>query len=373
MQWLKLKDQFAQIAEAGSSLEEGETVYMDVDPDLAEKMIKLTDRVDSFDRLEDLELKDLRILRDVVASIKHCIQDANRLFENKNYEKVEDVSKMVLKDLKDRAGKVEFAGVRGTASSLLNYEMLDAGTMFEQMGPAMETIYKEARRGFDKKIENTRNAQDYMEKLLKDKNISQKTLQEWTGKKAEQKTFEVGSGTLTLTPAQIMSLYVLNKRDAARGHIYNKTGGIKSAPTLTYDKEKHGYVIKKAENPVAVTALEVQKITDTLSQEQKDIADAIVKYFTTVTSEWGNEVSMRLYGYKKFNAKNYFPIVSDKNYIPMKETELGATLTTLKNIQSLERITRSSLRTFLTYTRDRRTRWEVIMLSWCHWQTCRRF
>ncbi len=339
VQWLKLKDQFAQIAEAGSTLEEGGTVYMDVDPDLAEKMIKLTDRVDSFDRLEDLELKDLRILRDVVASIKHCIQDANRLFENKNYEKVEDVSKMVLKDLKDRAGKVEFAGVRGTASSLLNYEMLDAGTMFEQMGPAMETVYKEARRGFDKKIENTRNAQDYMERLLKDKNISQKMLREWTGKKAEQKTFEVGSGVLTFTPAQIMSLYVLNKRDAAREHLYNKEGGIRRDKTLTYDKEEHGYVFKKNEKPVAVTPLEVQKITDTLSQEQKDIADAIVKYFTTVTSEWGNEVSMRLYGYKKFNAKNYFPIVSDKNYIPIKETELGAVITTLKNMGSTKHTT----------------------------------
>lgn len=339
VQWLKLKDQFAQIAEAGSTLEEGETVYMDVDPDLAEKMIKLTDRVDSFDRLEDLELKDLRILRDVVASIKHCIQDANRLFENKNYEKVDDVSKMVLKDLKDRAGKVEFAGVRGTASSLLNYEMLDAGTMFEQMGPAMETVYKEARRGFDKKVEYTRNAQDYMEKLLKDKNISQKTLKEWTGKKAEQKTFEVGSGTLTFTPAQIMSLYVLNKRDAAREHLYNKEGGIRRDKTLTYDKEKRGYVFKKDEKPIAVTPLEVQKITDTLSRDQKDIADAIVKYFTTVTSEWGNEVSMRLYGYKKFNAKNYFPIVSDKNYIPIKETELGAVITTLKNMGSTKHTT----------------------------------
>lgn len=339
VQWLKLKDQFEEIAKAGSTLDERGTVYMDVDPDLAEKMIKLTDRVDAFDRLEDLELKDLRILRDVVASIKHCIQDANRLFENKNYEKVEDVSKMVLKDLKDRAGKVEFAGVRGTASSLLNYEMLDAGTMFEQMGPAMETVYKEARRGFDKKIENTRNAQDYMEKLLKDKNISQKTLKEWTGKKAEQKTFEVGSGTLTFTPAQIMSLYVLNKRDAAREHLYNKEGGIRRDKTLTYDKEKHGYVFKKNEKPISVTPLEVQKITDTLSQDQKDIADAIVKYFTTVTSEWGNEVSMRLYGYKKFNAKNYFPIVSDKNYIPIKETELGAVITTLKNMGSTKHTT----------------------------------
>lgn len=339
VQWLKLKDQFEEIAKAGSTLDERGTVYMDVDPDLAEKMIKLTDRVDAFDRLEDLELKDLRTLRDVVASIKHCIQDANRLLENKNYEKVEDVSKMVLKDLKDRAGKVEFAGVRGTASSLLNYEMLDAGTMFEQMGPAMETVYKEARRGFDKKIENTRNAQDYMEKLLKDKNISQKTLKEWTGKKAEQKTFEVGSGTLTFTPAQIMSLYVLNKRDAAREHLYNKEGGIRRDKTLTYDKEEHGYVFKKNEKPVAVTPLEVQKITDTLSQEQKDIADAIVKYFTTVTSEWGNEVSMRLYGYKKFNAKNYFPIVSDKNYIPIKETELGAVITTLKNMGSTKHTT----------------------------------
>ena len=113
VQWLKLKDQFEEIAKAGSTLDERERYIWMWIRIWQKKMIKLTDRVDAFDRLEDLELKDLRILRDVVASIKHCIQDANRLFENKNYEKVEDVSKMVLKDLKDRAGKVEFAGVRG--------------------------------------------------------------------------------------------------------------------------------------------------------------------------------------------------------------------------------------------------------------------
>lgn len=128
-----------------------------------------------------------------------------------------------------------------------------------------------------------------------------------------------------------MSLYELNKRVAAKEHIYNKLGGIKSAPTVEYDKKSHGYVVNKSTEPVSVSALDVQKITDTLTPQQKEIADSVVKFFTTVTSQWGNEVSMDMYGYKKFNAKNYFPIVSDKNYIASRESELGSTLTTLRN------------------------------------------
>lgn len=333
--WMKLKDQFDQIAQAGNTLDDGEIVYMNVDPDLAEKMKKLTDRAETFGRLEDMELKDLRVLRDVVASIKHCIQDANQLFENKNYEKVEDVSKQVLKDLKDRPDKIIYADIQGTADSLLKFDMLDAGTMFELMGPAMESVYREARSGLDKKIRNTKTAQDYMEILLKKHGINQKILRSWTGKNADRQTFALSNGKqITLTPAQIMSLYVLNQRDAAKGHLYNKLGGIKSAPTLLYDKKRHRYIEQRSDSPISVSPLDVQKITDTLSSEQKAIAEAVVRFFTTVTSEWGNEVSMRLYGYKKFNAKNYFPIVSDTDYIPMKETELGAQLTTLKNMGS---------------------------------------
>lgn len=333
-EWTKLTRQFDQIAKEGVSTDDGESLYMDVDPDLAEKMIALEDQVKDFDKLENLDLKSLRTLRDVVASMKHSIQDANKVFANKSYERVDQVAREFLKENKQRATKTIYTGAAGSMDSMFRSDMLDAGTMFNRMGPAMETVYREQRDGFDVKVRDTKTAQDFMEGVLNDKGISSKDLQTWTGKNAEKHTFNVQGGELELTTAQIMSLYELNKRGAAKEHIYNKLGGIKSAPTVEYDKSKRAYIVKKTTEPVSVTPLDVQMITDTLTPQQKEIADSVVKFFTTVTSQWGNEVSMDMYGYKKFNAKNYFPIVSDKNYIATRESEIGSTLTTLRNMGS---------------------------------------
>lgn len=332
--WWDLKEQFDQIAKEGVSTDDGESLYMDVDPDLAEKMATLKDQVKDFDKLENLDLKSLRTLRDVVASMKHSIQDANKVFANNSYERVDQIAKDFLRENKERATKTIYTGARGSIDSMFRFDMLDAGTMFGRMGTAMETVYREQRDGFDRKVRDTKTAQNYMTNILEEKGIDSKELQTWTGKNAEKHTFEVQGGTINLTTAQIMSLYELNKRAAAKEHIYNKLGGIKSAPTVEYDKKSHGYVVNKSTEPVSVSALDVQKITDTLTPQQKEIADAVVKFFTTVTSQWGNEVSMDMYGYKKFNAKNYFPIVSDKNYIATRESELGSTLTTLRNMGS---------------------------------------
>lgn len=333
-EWTKLTRQFDQIAKEGVSTDDGESLYMDVDPDLAEKMIALEDQVKDFDKLENLDLKSLRTLRDVVASMKHSIQDANKVFANKSYERVDQVAREFLKENKQRATKTIYTGAAGSMDSMFRSDMLDAGTMFNRMGPAMETVYREQRDGFDVKVRDTKTAQDFMEGVLNDKGISSKDLQTWTGKNAEKHTFNVQGGELELTTAQIMSLYELNKRGAAKEHIYNKLGGIKSAPTVEYDKSKRAYIVKKTTEPVSVTPLDVQMITDTLTPQQKEIADSVVKFFTTVTCQWGNEVSMDMYGYKKFNAKNYFPIVSDKNYIATRESEIGSTLTTLRNMGS---------------------------------------
>lgn len=332
--WWDLTKQFDQIAKEGVSTDDGESLYMDVDPDLAEKMATLKDQVKDFDKLENLDLKSLRTLRDVVASMKHSIQDANKVFANNSYERVDQIAKDFLRENKERATKTIYTGARGSIDSMFRFDMLDAGTMFGRMGTAMETVYREQRDGFDRKVRDTKTAQNYMTTILEEKGIDSKELQTWTGKNAEKHTFEVQGGTINLTTAQIMSLYELNKRAAAKEHIYNKLGGIKSAPTVEYDKKSHGYVVNKSTEPVSVSALDVQKITDTLTPQQKEIADAVVKFFTTVTSQWGNEVSMDMYGYKKFNAKNYFPIVSDKNYIATRESELGSTLTTLRNMGS---------------------------------------
>ena len=121
----------------------------------------------------------------------------------------------------------------GGADKLLNYDMLDPQTMFGQMGDNVKSTYDSLRDGLNRKTVKLKIAQNYIEDLLKENNISFKDLREWTGKDAKPKRFKTSSGTIELTVSEVMSLYELNKRNQARGHMYDRNGGIKHAPRVS--------------------------------------------------------------------------------------------------------------------------------------------
>jgi hypothetical protein len=54
-------------------------------------------------------------------------------------------------------------------------------------------------------------------------------------------------------------------------------------------------------------------ITGVLTDEQIKMADDLQKYMGGALAELGNEASMEVYGYRKFNEPDYFPIQVDKN------------------------------------------------------------
>lgn len=334
--WNDVKDIYAQIAAQDGNLESGQgSVYVDIDPDIVAKLDSLTKRVRNIDRLADMSSVDLRDLKDVVLSMKKSIQDANRLIANKTFQRVEEAAQGFMEQSAKRRDKLEKTGTRQRMDDMLRNGMLDARTYFSRLGPAASTMYDSLREGLDTKIRNTKIAQDYMQELMEGQEVTQKELRQWSGKTAEAKTFKVRGGEIKLTPAQVMSLYVLNKRSQARGHIYNPNGGIKQAPEVQIKKNKLGVrsaYISRTYKPVSVTPTDVESITESLTTQQKAIADGIVKFFTTQTSEWGNEVTMKMYGYKKFKAPNYFPIVSDRNYIATRDGQAVNDISTLKNM-----------------------------------------
>lgn len=172
--------------------------------------------------------------------------------------------------------------------------------------------------------------------------IGGKEIQEWTGNKAKRQTFQVSGGEISLTPAQVMSLYELNKRPQAREHLYNQLRGIRTqgVEREVTVKGKKLFKVVEANVPVAVTPSDVKAITDTLTPKQKALADGVVSFFTDQTAAWGNEVSMTLYGYKKFNAPNYFPIVVDKNEIAKTNADVSRDIQTLKNLGITKNTTR---------------------------------
>lgn len=332
-EWNEAKKVYDTILKNNGVLK-GETsdIYVEVDPDLVTKLDELQSMAEG-KKIEDFTPRELRTLRETVSAMKHSIEDANKMYTNKRYEKASEAAESTLREWQGRKNKKTIKAL-SAADKFLQVHMLDSFTAFDRLGKAATTVYQGLRDGFDTKMRDTRLAQEYMEELKGKLEIGEKEIQEWTGNKAKRQTFQVSGGEISLTPAQVMSLYELNKRPQAREHLYNqlrgiRTQGIEREVTV---KGKKLFKVVEANVPVAVTPSDVKTITDTLTPKQKALADGVVSFFTDQTAAWGNEVSMTLYGYKKFNAQNYFPIVVDKNEIAKTNADVSRDIQTLKNL-----------------------------------------
>ena len=332
--WNDAKKVYDSILKSDGLLKgEKSDMYIEVDPDLVSKLDELQSMADEGRKLEDLSAKELRTLKETVSAMKHSIEDANKMHTNKRYEKASEAAESTLKEWQGRKNKKTIK-VLSAADKFLQVHMLDSFTAFDRLGDTATSVYQSLRDGFDTKMRDTRTAQEYMENLKGELEIEDKEIQEWTGNKAKRQTFKVSGGEISLTPAQVMSLYCLDKRPQAREHLYNQLRGIRTQGVEREVKIKGRKLFKvvEANVPVTVTPSDVHSITETLTPKQKALADGIVKFFTDQTAQWGNDVSMTLYGYKKFNAQNYFPIVVDKNEIDKTNADVGRDIQTLKNL-----------------------------------------
>lgn len=340
-EWNEAKKVYDTILKNNGVLK-GETgdIYVEVDPDLVTKLDELQSMAEG-KKIEDFTPGELRTLRETVSAMKHSIEDANKMYTNKRYEKASEAAESTLREWQGRKNKKTIKAL-SAADKFLQVHMLDSFTAFDRLGKAATTVYQGLRDGFDTKMRDTRLAQEYMKKLKKKLEIGGKEIQEWTGNKAKRQTFQVSGGEISLTPAQVMSLYELNKRPQAREHLYNQLRGIRTqgVEREVTVKGKKLFKVVEANVPVAVTPSDVKAITDTLTPKQKALADGVVSFFTDQTAAWGNEVSMTLYGYKKFNAQNYFPIVVDKNEIAKTNADVSRDIQTLKNLGITKNTTR---------------------------------
>lgn len=76
----------------------------------------------------------------------------------------------------------------------------------------------------------------------------------------------------------------------------------------------------------------LKQITSLLTDKQKQIAEAMQDFLSTVAAEWGNETSREMYGYDKFGEKHYIPIISNKEYLTAVFGREGGDNRTLQNM-----------------------------------------
>lgn len=100
--------------------------------------------------------------------------------------------------------------------------------------------------------------------------------------------------TVSMTTAQLMGLYCLSKRKQALGHLFG--GGIRIT-----DIETRGKLRKKTIKQDEHYKMDDQMLGRLLSQltpEQIAVADKLQNYMTEQGSKWGNEVTMKRFGYR---------------------------------------------------------------------------
>lgn len=333
-EWEKAQSAFVEIIKNEGIYQDektGNTVIMDVDPDMAQRINDLVKKVRDIEKLDDLDAYNMGELKKVVLSMKKMVQSINDLKSNQRTEKLNVLAEGIVQDLSARKARTEYAGsVSGAADRLVNYDMLDPQTMFGLMGDNMKSVYASLRGGMDKKTVHLKESEEYVKNLMKENDITLKQLRQWTGKKAKATEFQTGGGTLRLTVAGVMSLYEANKRHQAQTHIRSSKGGVKPAPRMV--RERFFLKVDKAERAVTLTPADVDSITSSLTPQQKAFADGLQQFMGTQCAAWGNEVSREMYGYDKFTARNYFPIVTDKNFINTKQGDMQNKESTIKNM-----------------------------------------
>lgn len=307
LKFAKLRKQYDALIRSGDGWIEG-------DEDLADAIAELT-RFENM-RFADLEIEDLAQVYDVLKKVLETIRNANRTFNDNIRENISSLGEDVIGEMKAvREDKVEGTGWVHDIMNFLNESNVNPTDFFTTLGGTMETLYHEMRMGFDKFVDNVEVIKTFAEDLRK----QHKDLKKWTGKKAKTKKFKLSSGaTVEMTPAQVMSLYCSMKRPQARQHIL--TSGFAPSPqqrlnNVAQKLTKNLFAKGINSNVVLPTYEDVEMIINSLTDEQKAVADQVQNFMNTTCADWGNETSMKMYGYKKFTEKTYFPIRSSDQFL----------------------------------------------------------
>lgn len=305
LNFANLNAELLKIAESGES-------DIVIDSFITELADKLSSELDGrrIDSLTNAELQDIKTL---LKAVRHGIANINNTFSDNIKQTRAEAGDNIISEtmqIKDKKHRSEMFKMFDDFLNSSNVKPMD---FFEVMGGTAKEVFGAVVDGFDKHIRNVDTAMKYIQSMT-----DKKTLNRLSNDKMRPTEFKLASGdTVELLPSQVMSLYCLMKRPEAVEHITK--GGI--VPTSLKYKKKfktQGIIDDKRK---LVTYTDAVRIINSLTEEEKTIADKLQKFMAEDCAAWGNETSMKIHGYKKFNDSNYFPMKSDKDFLESRQTD----------------------------------------------------
>ena len=260
-------------------------------------------------RLADMSLSELETVLNTVRAVEFSISTAGKNLAQSKFSGTVEWAKAMQSE---NAGKVQ----RSSTKRHWTLDLLTPITYFSRFGDSGVEVYRMLR-----------NAQDRQQQMITDiRETTREIVSPADARKYRYETHEFvtdGGQELTLTTAQIMSIYELSKRKQAQGHLLS--GGI-------YQPEVPGTKIRRGTGAIHLTEGDLAAIVGTLTDKQAKVADELQKVMATTLADWGNEASMKAYGYKKFTGADYWPISVAREGVKTTVENSGMNTRSISNI-----------------------------------------
>lgn len=285
--------------------------YLDISEDSLQFLRDCTDMINQAlaenrgYTINQMNAEQLRDLANFLSNLKSAIRKMNSFLANERYASVREAADADITEMEAMGRARNLAENRA-----LNEFLWKNGTpyyIFKRMGAGAESIFQGFARGWSQMAFDARKIIDFTEQAYTDKEVKQ-----WK-KETHDFTLEDGS-KITMTTAQIMELSQLLGRQQAIQHL--QAGGMRIGDIQTRTGAKGDT------KHYHLTDGDLQQILGALSERQMAVARSLQHFMAEQGAEWGNEVSMKRFGYRFYTeGEGYYPIVTDALDRPMADTD----------------------------------------------------
>lgn len=283
--------------------------YLDLPPGLTDLMTKhiqtveniIEDRMPTETVLRRMNLTQLRDLDVILSTVTRAVTKMSELLENRTFVRVADAAEDTMAELHRRG---QHKGTAEKAETFVAWDNTLPWYAFQRFGEGGRAIFGELQDGWDKLAFNSKQVLDFRRSIITDE---QARAWDTEVRQVELLDQEGETVTVSMTTAQLMGLYCLSKRKQALGHLFG--GGIRITDIETRGKLRKKTI--KQDEHYKMDDQMLGRLLGQLTPEQIAVADKLQKYMTEQGSKWGNEVTMKRFGYRGFTEKIYYPIETD--------------------------------------------------------------
>lgn len=306
----KLKDAYEKIKK-----DEAHELHRFYNDDIEVALAELAEITEG-KRINQLSYDELTDVMNIVKYFNHVISNENKMFNENLKEQRHELGENALSENRKAKPMKQMSAVKNNRVLSSFIELVRTGAMkpyyfFNRIGGTVQRLYNEMRKGEFKWVNHIEKSRAYAKEQMKRCNY-----QKWNT--TEKSTFTTERGDkIQFTVGEKMYLYMLYRRPQGQKHV--TVGGVVLDEAVKEVKGKFGITYEVKDTiPVQFTIDDMQKISESLTAEQREFAEVMGKYLADTCGSWGNEVTNKLFGFSVFTDPNYIPINSAKNYLFQK-------------------------------------------------------